>query len=189
MRVHKHYATDTTKVPPCIALSRATRKYGWESFDFTILAETDDANTAWNILEPKYITEYKSNNPEYGYNLTMGGQGTPGRKFSPETKQRMSINHWSKRKTIEHPMKGKKHTIAAKQSTGSKNALYQWVCISPKNDKYETDTIGIFAEQHELNTDTIWRFFNKGVIPPPKRPSNKTRYNTTGWSFIRTPKK
>lgn len=187
MRVHKHYATNITKPASCIALARATRKYGWGSFDLTILAETDDANIAWNILEPKYITEYQTTNPEYGYNLTQGGQGIPGRKMSPISKQRMRDNHWTKRKTIEHPMKGKNHTIDARQSVGSKNATYRWVCISPQHKRYETTTIGMFAKEHNLNLDAIWHFYNKGIIPSPSRinQAKTTRHNTTGWSFSR----
>ena len=187
MRVHKHYATNPTKNAPCVALARATRKYGWGSFDLTILAETDDANTAWNILEPKYIIEYQTSNPEYGYNLTLGGQGIPGRKMSPISKQRMRDNHWTKRKTIQHPMKDRHHTIEARQFVGSKNAKYQWICISPNHEHYETTTIGLFAEQHNLNLDAIHHFYNKGSVPAPARinQANITRHNTTGWSFSR----
>lgn len=187
MRVHKHYAVNDKKPAPCVALARATRKYGWGSFELSILAETDDPNTAWNILEPKYITEYQSNNPEYGYNLTQGGEGISGRKMSPLSKQRMRDNHWSKRKTIEHPMCGRNHTTEARQSVGSKNAKYQWICISPQHERYETTTIGMFAEQHNLNLDTIWHFSNKGIVPSPKRitQAKNTRHNTTGWSFSR----
>lgn len=186
MRAHKHRATATTKVA-VEHLARATRKYGWGAFDLTILAESDDANTAWNILEPKYIIEYQTNNSEYGYNITRGGQGCPGRKASTITKQRMRDNHWTKRKTIQHPMKGRHHTIKARQSVGSKNAKYQWICISPQHEPYETTTIGMFAEQHNLNLDTIWHFYNKGIVLSPKRinQAKTTRHNTTGWSFSR----
>lgn len=187
IRVHKHYAFNTTKPASCIALARATRKYGWGSFDLTILAETDDANTAWNILEPKYITEYQTNKPEYGYNLTQGGEGAPGRKLSPLSKQRMRDNHWTKRKTIAHPMQGKHHTVEAKQSVGNKNAKYRWICISPRHERFETTTIGMFAKEHNLNMDAIWHFSNKGIVPSPKRitQAKNTRHNTSGWSFRR----
>ena len=43
-----------------------------------------------NERERYYIAVYNSNNPNYGYNLTLGGDGFLGQKRSEETKKKIS---------------------------------------------------------------------------------------------------
>lgn len=52
----------------------AIRKYGKDSF---LVEKIDTTNSIdeLNYLEKKYIKEFKSNKKEYGYNLTIGGDG------------------------------------------------------------------------------------------------------------------
>lgn len=52
-------------------LYRAMRKYGLDAFTFEILVECDKADL--NDLEQYWIGIYQSNNPDFGYNLTAGG--------------------------------------------------------------------------------------------------------------------
>lgn len=52
-------------------LYRAMRKYGLDAFTFEILVECD--KTDLNNLEQYWIGVYQSNNPDFGYNLTAGG--------------------------------------------------------------------------------------------------------------------
>ena len=47
------------------------RKYGLDAFTFEILVECD--KTDLNNLEQYWIGVYQSNNPDFGYNLTAGG--------------------------------------------------------------------------------------------------------------------
>ena len=72
---------------------RAIKKYGWDNFDHIIFADhlTEDEAKHMEIL---LIALYKSNctkykNPEYGYNMTDGGDGSAGRVLSEETRQKM----------------------------------------------------------------------------------------------------
>lgn len=53
-------------------LYRAVRKYGWDSFTKEILVDNLTREQG-NIKEQYYIKKYKSNNPKFGYNLTVGG--------------------------------------------------------------------------------------------------------------------
>lgn len=60
----------------------AIRKYGWDNFDHIILESCLSRNEACK-KEKYYIAEYKSNvnrfsDPQYGYNLTDGGEGFCG---------------------------------------------------------------------------------------------------------------
>lgn len=68
--------------------SRAIKKYGWENIRHEILdtgLSKEDAETK----ERQYIAEYRSNDFQYGYNLTDGGE--IGKRHSEESKQLMSI--------------------------------------------------------------------------------------------------
>lgn len=100
---------------------RALRKYGVENFDFTVLIECPEENL--NYWEKFYIRYYCSNNNDYGYNLTNGGDGTSGLKHSDEWKEKQAIiqkevqlKYWAseegKNKAKHHSdvMKGRKHT-------------------------------------------------------------------------------
>ena len=52
---------------------RAINKYGWENFDHELLAVDVSKKEACE-LEQKYIQEYQTTNPEYGYNVSTGGE-------------------------------------------------------------------------------------------------------------------
>ena len=54
---------------------RAIEKYGWDNFDHKILKEVETESEACE-LEQYYIQKYKSNNKDFGYNISMGGEGT-----------------------------------------------------------------------------------------------------------------
>lgn len=65
-RSHRsHYQTENGY------LYRAMRKYGIENFSFEIIEECQPEEL--NDKEIKWIAYYKSNDNEYGYNLTAGG--------------------------------------------------------------------------------------------------------------------
>lgn len=71
-----------------IHLQNAWNKYGENSFEFSVIYEaTEDDNL--NSLEKYYIKLYNTNDENYGYNLTDGGEGY---KLSEEVKNKMSIN-------------------------------------------------------------------------------------------------
>lgn len=67
----------------------AIQKYGWNNFEHIILEENLTHKEA-NEKERYYIAVYNSNDPNYGYNLTLGGGGFLGQKRSEETKKKIS---------------------------------------------------------------------------------------------------
>ena len=102
----------------------AIQKYGWDNFDHIILADGLTEEDAKN-KEQYFIAKYKSNNREFGYNMTEGGEGTIGYKHTEETKelnriahlgktvsietrQKMSKSHKGKMTGVEHPFYGRK---------------------------------------------------------------------------------
>jgi len=80
-RIKRHLRSD-------YYFSRALRKHGLESFDFTVIEELDCNKTA-SCREQYWIKFYKSKG-ENGYNLTDGGEGITGWKHSKETRRKIS---------------------------------------------------------------------------------------------------
>lgn len=80
-----------------IRLQQAIRKHGAESFMIELVAVATDESTL-NDFERMYIEEYKANDPDFGYNMTTGGEGfgwgnqiNTGRKLAPEHKAAIGL--------------------------------------------------------------------------------------------------
>ena len=80
-RIRKHLCDDN-----CVYLSRAIKKYGFENFLVTTLAETDDEQQAY-LLEEKFIIQHQTLKP-FGYNL-LPCDGVH-RKLSQESLKKLS---------------------------------------------------------------------------------------------------
>lgn len=86
---------------------RAIQKYGWDNFKHEILY-TDLTEKEAKQKEIELIAFYNSNNENYGYNLSSGGEsGSKGYRHTEETKKCMSEN----RKGEKNAMYGKHHTV------------------------------------------------------------------------------
>lgn len=69
---------------------RAIDKYGWDNFFHIIVSENLSKNDAFE-LEKLFIKQLKSNFPEYGYNISDGGDcAMLGKHHSQEAKQKIS---------------------------------------------------------------------------------------------------
>lgn len=51
--------------------SAMCRKYGWYGMQHETLATVSDESEAYKV-EQEMITKYQSNNPNFGYNISMG---------------------------------------------------------------------------------------------------------------------
>ena len=98
-------------------LKNALREFGWKRIKLIILASGLSKEDACEA-EKKYIIEYKSNDPNCGYNISGGGKSTfaglkhsgayrkhmsdlyKGRKFSNETLLAMKTAHKNERKAV-----------------------------------------------------------------------------------------
>lgn len=70
--------------------SNAIKKYGWDNFDHEILY-TDLSVEEAKEIEKRLIKQWKTQDTEYGYNMTSGGDGTPDFHPSEETRRKLSI--------------------------------------------------------------------------------------------------
>lgn len=73
--------------------SRAIQKYGWDNFQHEIIAENLTEDEAKNF-EKVLINKLRSNERDFGYNITEGGDGVCGFGLQGEL----------------NPMYGKKHS-------------------------------------------------------------------------------
>ena len=84
----------------------AIKKYGWDNFKHEILFKGLTKEEA-EQKEIELIAYYNSNNEDYGYNLSSGGEsGSKGYKYTDEQRKHMSEVH----KGEKNGMYGKRHT-------------------------------------------------------------------------------
>ena len=99
--------------------SKALRKYGIQSFEFSVIDSTLLKEIA-NEKEKYWIKHLNCKHPN-GYNLTIGGQGTLGHKHSEQSKRKMSLagkgrkksEKWKKEKSKER--RGKKLSLETRR--------------------------------------------------------------------------
>lgn len=96
---------------------RAINKHGVRSFRFEVIATYDDEKE-WTQAEIDFIARFKSNDRKVGYNLTIGGDGARGYRFSPAQRRRMSER--KKREYIGpgNPFFGKHHARETRRRIG-----------------------------------------------------------------------
>lgn len=119
-------------------MKRAIKKYGWENIKHDLLFDNLTKDQA-ELKEIELISFYNTTNINYGYNLSKGGKGSNGCKFSEKTKQKMSS--WHKGKTLSKETKekigiGHRKDLSGKRfgrlvaiSPTHKNNRVAWNCI------------------------------------------------------------
>ena len=82
----KRYQGDLKRYVKNTPLKRSIKKYGIENFDICKIYDIAFSKEELDIKEVSWIRIFKSNNKEFGYNLTEGGNGTKG--YIPSDSQR-----------------------------------------------------------------------------------------------------
>lgn len=106
----------------------AISKYGWDAFEHEILF-TDLSEDDAKGKEVELIAKYNTQDKNYGYNLTAGGDGIVGFKFSEESRAKMSES--AKNKVIDYskvrphpPITEETRQKMSKNNTGAGNPNY-----------------------------------------------------------------
>lgn len=109
------------------------RKNGLENFELEILIQGKFTKLELNDLEIDFIRLYNSNNSNFGYNLTVGGDGLSGYVFTEEHKEKLRKASKGRKQSPESIEKtrranlGRKHTkeqIEKRNKSRLKNGNY-----------------------------------------------------------------
>lgn len=105
----------------------AVEKYGWDQFEHTILFDNLTEDEAKDT-EKRLISEWNTQDPSHGYNMTSGGDGTPGCHPSDETRAKLSnarlrenLSEETLRRRSEG-LKGRKFSEEHKRKIGDGNS-------------------------------------------------------------------
>lgn len=95
---------------------RAIQKYGWDGFEHIVFAENLSKDDACH-MEKCLIALYDTTNRRYGYNISTGGEGAAGCKWTPqqrEKRQAYKTTDETRKKISENhaDVKGGKHPRA-----------------------------------------------------------------------------
>jgi group I intron endonuclease len=91
-------------------ITNAINKYGWDNIQHIVIYNDLTEDEA-KELEQRFIQWYDTANKKYGYNITLGGEGTKGYSCSEETRQKLSKTH----KGENNAFYGKTHTEETKR--------------------------------------------------------------------------
>lgn len=112
----------------CTAFYNAIQKYGWDNFEHVLLADNLTREEA-SQLEQSYIEYYQTNQSQFGYNISSGGDNNFHRKHLTE-EQRQRVSETTKIAMNTSEMKEKMRKVCyesdswkEKQSNKAKN---QW---------------------------------------------------------------
>lgn len=88
-----HNGYEYTHKSPNSLFAKAINKYGWDNFEHQILFENLTKEEA-NQKEIELIAFYKSNNKNYGYNLTAGGNSNTLNDEQKEQRSKLNYAMW-----------------------------------------------------------------------------------------------
>ena len=122
----------------------AIEKYGWDNFTHEILYEVNSLDEA-KALEIDLIAKYQSDNRDFGYNLSKGGEPCnkgltreDKRKRDNARTRQWAINHPERRKEIE------RKSDARPERKARQNELNK----TPKRREHRTEYMRKYRETH-----------------------------------------
>lgn len=128
-------------------MKKAIEKYGWDNFTHEIIATNIDRETAYE-MEKYFISKFKSNEKEFGYNISAGGEKTAlglkrtqeqiqkmreralGHHHTEETRKKISLANSGK----NNFMYGKKHSNETKLKISKANKGSKGYWLGKKRD-------------------------------------------------------
>ena len=119
--IYRRWGKNGQKYNECPYFWSAIQKYGWDNFEHKILYTGLTHDEACET-EKRLIAEYKTSDPEYGYNLSKGGDGHDSELMTkkwedPEYKADMSRRM---REAWKDPEKRRQRSEAARKRWSNK---------------------------------------------------------------------
>lgn len=138
---------------------RAISKYGKDSFVWETI-EYCSSKEELDNMEYHYIVQYNSHVPS-GYNMTLGGEGSIGRKCSQATKDKISTSKAGKPLSEEHKSilssirKGVKKAKDHVQKVADSKSLY-WLITYPEGNQETIKNLSAFCRNNNLSDRGMW---------------------------------
>lgn len=139
------------KYKRCTAFWKAIEKYGWNNIKHEVIDNAFSLEEA-NEKEKFYIKLYKTNDKNYGYNCTIGGDGVSG--WKPTEEQRIK-NSNSKKEMWKNPQIRKRLTDERKARGNSKQEKERLLKMCKSN--WENPLIRSELEKHlsKISNDEV----------------------------------
>lgn len=134
---------------------KAIKKYGWQNIKHEILFNNLNEKEA-KEKEIELIKYYKSNQREYGYNITNGGDGVHGFKHTEETLSKIhnlfqkGCTPWNKGKTT--PVEVREKQIKAKKG---KTSVRKGCKLSKKEIELHAQAVSKKTYQYDIKGNLI----------------------------------
>lgn len=161
---------------PKIYFARALAKDGMDSFNYFVIEEFENEQDCFDA-EMFWIEFFRSNYPDYGYNLTKGGEGSTGYKHTPEAIEKFKIINKTKTLGKKHTLESKAKMSLAKLKDHDKNSIINSGTNNPnsKLDAAQLVEIDRFLSTGELSIKEMSIKFSvtKGHIWAMRRAKNK----------------
>lgn len=123
----------------------AIKEYGWENFEHQILEECDSIEEAY-IKEKYYIKLFKSNQEEFGYNMTTGG--SKGTKLNETSKKRISQSKIGDKNPMKNHIFSEEHREKLSKTLKGRKKSKEWVEKIMKNNNHKT----MLGKKHSKET-------------------------------------
>ncbi len=143
-RINTHRLSANHEKPSCVIFGAAIQEFGFDSFNFQILAHCEPDNL--NATEYRMIAEYNTVFPN-GYNLIKGGLGLPHK-----TPQRIHPNP----PVRIHVVPGRDLPSYVRRIDD--NPITGYVVALPPPDKYVAFCASVFTDDEQY--DYAMRYFN-----------------------------
>ena len=129
----------------------AILQYGWDNFSHEIICEGLSKEAACS-KEIELIEKYKTNDPQFGYNNSIGGEyGSLGCHLSEEVRKRLS-EQAKLRVGEKHPMYGKPLSEETRRKLSES-----------KKGKYGGEKAGFYGKHHSEETRKLLSEQHKGL--------------------------
>ncbi len=178
-RLYEHKSKLRSGIHENRHLQRAWNKFGEELFEFSIIEYAGTIDQL-NLLEEKYMNQYKVLNRNYGYNIRFGGNN---RKLSEETKLRISksktgipVHTEESKRKISKFLTGKPKSEETRRKLSESLKGYVWpdevknmwalahrnnipypILISPDNKEVVVENMTQFCKGTELSQQAMSR--------------------------------
>jgi group I intron endonuclease len=146
-----------------MVIHRAMQKYGIENFSYEPMEVCEDHESLL-LSEAKWVTHYSSNDPQYGYNRTTGGQPThwttlPRDEYINQRKRMSEIHRKLYNSEKAAQLKAGKLALSSEELAAKHKSFIDaaavansksYDVIDPDGDEFRVTNLKKFCREHNL---------------------------------------